>query len=110
MCKGYIEIGECNEDDLCSKCAEYGPVCVAIDASNQLFKLYTGGIYDDFHCWQHQLNHGIACVGFGEENGVKYTILRNSWGADWGEAGYIRLKKGSNLCGVATQVCSVIVK
>lgn len=42
------------------------------------------------------MNHGVVVVGV-DENGV--WKVRNSWGANWGESGYIRLAAG-NTCGV----------
>ncbi len=41
----------------------------------------------------------MAVVGF--DTAADYWIVRNSWGADWGEKGYIRMKMGKNLCGLA---------
>lgn len=54
------------------------------------------------------LDHGVAIVGYGTTlDGTKYWIVKNSWGTDWGENGYIRMKRGisakEGLCGIAVE-------
>jgi len=102
----YVEIQEGSESDLASKCAQYGPVAIAIDASHFSFQLYSGGIYKEAACSSYNLDHGVGCVGYGAEGNTQYWIVRNSWGTSWGEKGYIRMiKDDGNRCGVATMAC-----
>jgi len=48
------------------------------------------------------LDHGVAAVGYGTENGQEYVLIRNSWGPGWGDSGYIKLAsaEGKGTCGV----------
>lgn len=98
----YINIIEGDEDDLAAKVEAYGPAAVAIDASFWSFQLYAGGIYDEPSCSPYELDHGVGCVGFGSQDGIKYWIVRNSWGTSWGEQGYMRMIRNYNQCGIAT--------
>jgi C1A family cysteine protease len=65
------------------------------------FQMYSGGILDSSKCGT-SLDHAVAAVGYGTENGVEYYIVRNSWGSSWGEHGYIRIaaKAGLGICGI----------
>merc|ERR550519_1306993 len=45
-------------------------------------------------------NHDITIVGYGEENGVKFWKLKNSWGTGWGEGGFGKILRGDGHCGL----------
>merc|ERR1712139_82452 len=75
-----------------------GPVSVAIEADTRVFQLYTGGVLSDDACGQ-KIDHAVLAVGYGEDNGVKYWNVKNSWGAAWGEKGYIRLARDKEAVG-----------
>ena len=80
---------------------QYGPVAVAIDASNWSFQLYSGGLYNEPSCSSYSLDHGVGCVGYGSDASERYWI-RNSWRKTWGEQGYIRMLWWDNQCGIAS--------
>jgi cathepsin L len=93
-----------NEDSLKNLVGNVGPADVAIDASKSTFQLYKAGIYNDPSCSSKSLDHAVGVVGYGSEGGVAYWIVRNSWGAAWGEAGYVRMSRNkNNQCGIANQ-------
>jgi len=85
-----------SEDSLAMCLAMYGPVAVAVDATEMMS--YSGGIYNNIRCNPHNLNHAVTVVGYTPDS----WIIKNSWSTHWGEQGYMRLamNKG-NMCGVA---------
>merc|ERR1711959_513863 len=74
----------------------------ALDASLPSFMLYSKGVYSDDFCSEHMVNHAVAITGFGTENGTPYWDVRNSWGADWGQGGFIKMKRGVNMCALGS--------
>lgn len=90
-----------------------GPVSVAIDASNRDYQLYKSGVYVG-ECG-NELDHGVLLVGYGEEvswsvsvSGLSYYKIKNSWGENWGESGYMRMGRGAKYgkngqCGILLQ-------
>jgi len=82
------------------------PVSIGIDASGLSFQLYHKGVLTGKGLFQGcgtRLDHGVTLVGYGTDGGVDYWKVRNSWGASWGEDGYIRIERSSkNLCGVTS--------
>ncbi|KAJ8753468.1 hypothetical protein K2173_019867 [Erythroxylum novogranatense] len=101
---GYEDVPANNEAALMKAVANQ-PVAVAIDAGGFEFQFYQSGVFTG-NCGT-ELDHGVAAVGYGESNGVKYWLVKNSWGTQWGEEGYIRMQKDvsakGGLCGIAMQ-------
>lgn len=85
-----------NEDQMATFVCGNGPLSIGVDA--QSWQTYQGGILKD--CAGTQLDHGVLIVGFDNNNNPPYWIVKNSWGASWGESGYIRVEKGTNQCGI----------
>lgn len=114
---GYVDIPSFSEKHLKSALANEGPVAVAIDAAHRSFQFYSSGIYYEPDCSSEQLDHGVLAVGYGDacddegdeakelcESGKsKYYIVKNSWGPEWGDGGFIKMAANrQNHCGIAT--------
>jgi cathepsin F len=111
---GFKDITQ-DEAEIEKALTQIGPLSVAINAEPLQF--YDSGIYDgdSDECDPDGLNHGVALVGYGVENGQKYWIVRNSWGSAWGEKGYFRFArtpkdtKGKGTCGINTNVSTAVL-
>ncbi|XP_073289845.1 vanillin synthase-like [Primulina huaijiensis] len=91
------------EDELKDAVAFARPVSVAFEVVNG-FRAYNGGVYTSTSCGNSptDVNHAVLAVGYGVEDGIPYWLIKNSWGADWGDKGYFKMEMGKNMCGVAT--------
>ena len=76
-----------------------GPVSVAIEADQYVFQGYHSGVIT--HGCGTRLDHGVLAVGYGTENGQEYFLVKNSWGASWGDQGYVKI--APNQCGITQQ-------
>lgn len=96
---GVEEFGPVKEEEaMMSEIFHRGPIVCSIAVTDAL-ENYKGGIFNDT-TGSVEPDHDISVVGYGVENGVKYWVVRNSWGTYWGESGFFRLIRGTNNLGI----------
>jgi len=101
-----------DETQMAAYLAKTGPLSIAVDA--QLWQFYIGGVLDVGFLCGTSLDHGVLIVGYGNQEdiffqNVDYWLIKNSWGADWGESGYIKIYRGDNECGVDLFPCTSLI-
>jgi len=89
---GYKSVGASSSS--LQSALNVGPVSVAIEADQNSFQGYTGGVITS-GCGT-SLDHGVTAVGYTSS----YFIVKNSWGASWGMNGYVNIGSNGNVCGI----------
>ncbi len=82
------------EEHMKQELYQRGPLACGI-AVPQALDDYTGGIFCDT-TGDMEIVHDISIIGYGEEKGEPYWLVRNSWGEHWGEDGFFRVCRGKN--------------
>ncbi|XP_049880820.1 uncharacterized protein LOC126377170 [Pectinophora gossypiella] len=79
------------EESIKTELFNNGPIEVSFRVYEDFMK-YSGGIYE--HKYGHAAGgHSVRMIGYGVENGVPYWLVANSWGTNWGEQGFFRVKR-----------------
>jgi cathepsin F len=94
-----IPSGSTDEMTMANFLATNMPISTAVDASQ--WQDYTGGVLLGSQC-SDQIDHGIQLVGYYNPTTAGYWVIRNMWGSDWGENGFIRVQFGVNCCGLTS--------
>ncbi|XP_046394325.1 cathepsin O-like [Ischnura elegans] len=96
------------EDLMLTLLAEHGPLVAAVNAIN--WQNYVSGTIQ-FHCegGPASVNHAVQIVGYDKTAVVPHYIVRNSWGLDFGDKGYLYVAIGGDICGITTEVSAVDV-
>lgn len=83
-------------------------VAIAVSAENYTWRSFTGGVFDtsDDTCRSSNVNHGVTLIGWNDTKNV--FRLRNSWGSDWGEEGYMWIKMNKNLNSPGNCICGAL--
>ena len=109
-CSSVAHISSCSDvkpnDQISLKAAvAQQPVAIAIEADTRYFQSYSSGVLTSSSCGT-SLDHGVLIVGYGEDSGQKYWLVKNSWGTSWGENGYVKIARSEStndagICGIA---------
>jgi len=84
------------------------PLSICVDAEK--WQYYTSGIMTAAQCAKRvSLDHCVQIIGYDHSHSPPYWIVRNSWGADWGERGLILLEYGQNTCGVTDEATTAVI-
>jgi C1A family cysteine protease len=94
-----------NNEEALLKAVAGQPVSVTVDGYGTAFQLYSSGVFNG-DCGTRP-THAVTVIGYGTtDDGVKYWLVKNSWGESWGESGYMRIQRDigdpQGLCGIAT--------
>lgn len=68
-----------------------GPVAAAIQVHDDFLTYKSGIYYPDYSIYTYAGSQTVKVIGWGEENNIKYWIIENSWGTDWGENGSAKI-------------------
>ncbi len=111
-CKSAVTLRSCfdvpqNNELMLKEAVSQQPVSVAIEADTRVFQMYTGGVITGDACGTN-LDHGVLIVGYGNEDGIDYWLVKNSWGTSWGDNGYVKIERSDStndpgVCGIAMQ-------
>jgi hypothetical protein len=96
--KTFIDVPPGNETALLSAIAMQ-PISIAIEASTFSFQFYKNGVITDDSCGSEgSIDHGVLAVGYGTdlETQEPYFLVKNSWGASWGDNGFVKIGRKSN--------------
>lgn len=106
---GYSIAGTEDEEIIKEYLFTVGPLAVGMNG--KVLKDYRSGIIDlsNEECDQSEINFAVTLVGYGIENGTPFWIAKNSFGSNWGEKGYFRVKRGSSTCGINKFAVSAIL-
>lgn len=98
----YVQIPEKDPQALMAAVAKQ-PVAVAVNSRSSDFFFYKSGIISSTKCGT-EVNHAVLLIGYGSEGGQDYWLLKNSFGASWGEKGFFKIlrtnEKNLGVCGI----------
>eukprot|EP00929_Paragymnodinium_shiwhaense_P094545 TRINITY_DN5514_c0_g2_i1.p1 TRINITY_DN5514_c0_g2~~TRINITY_DN5514_c0_g2_i1.p1 ORF type:complete len:570 (+),score=92.28 TRINITY_DN5514_c0_g2_i1:85-1794(+) len=98
---GYY--GGSDESHIKKELVTNGPMVLSFEPKED-FMYYKAGVYSSalqkIHQEWEQVDHAVLLVAYGVDKNKPYWTLQNSWGEDWGEAGFFRMARGSDESGI----------
>jgi len=87
-----------------------GPLEAAFYVLDDFYN-YAGGVYTRSKGATYRGGHAIKVIGWGSDPKTKvpYWLIANSWGEDWGEKGFFRIRRGTDECGIESQMTGGII-
>ena len=117
-CASVVKVSKCfsvktNDQLALKEAVSNSPVSIAIEADTRYFQSYSSGVLTSTTCGT-TLDHGVLIVGYGEEDGQKYWLVKNSWGSGWGDSGYVKIARSESsndggVCGISMGASFVVV-
>jgi len=90
--------GLSGEQQMMAEMDQNGPIEVAFTVYSD-FLTYKSGVYTQQS--QDALGgHAVKMIGYGTESGMDYWLCQNSWTTTWGDAGYFKIRRGTDECGI----------
>jgi KDEL-tailed cysteine endopeptidase len=118
-CQAVVKVDECfdvkaNDQLALKEAVSVRPVAIAIEADTRYFQSYSSGILTSATSCGTTLDHGVLIVGYGEDDGQMYWLVKNSWGTTWGDGGYLKIARSESandagVCGIAMEASYVTV-
>lgn len=104
--KSFVDVVINSEESLMAAVAQQ-PISVAIEADSSTFQFYKSGVMTG-RCGA-KLDHGVLAVGYGtSSDGIDFWKVKNSWGPNWGEDGYVRLQRGKKTIFNKSGECGIL--
>ena len=98
-----------SEYDIKTEIYTWGPVMTGMKVYSDF---YTFDPITEIYAWDGKApkigGHAIELLGWGEKNGEKYWIVKNSWGHEWGMEGYFYMQRGTNMCEIEANVLALV--
>jgi len=96
-----------DENQMAAQLVSEGPLSICVDAES--WQSSPGGLLLPGAGCGQSLDHCVQAVGYATSGSTPYWIVRNSWGTDWGENGYLKVERGYNVCGISDEATYAVI-